>query len=103
MNEFLSQSESAPSISNPAMLGENFDRHWKNDAKGYSKLKVAIRTYAGIASTAVAMTDMNEATRHWKKLFGEEFLGGKDGVRGTGFVTEPTIIGSPSKAWCNVT
>jgi hypothetical protein len=73
MNEFLSQFESAPSIPNPAMPGENFDRHWKNDGKGFNKLKATIGVYADRAFDAVSTTDAEEAVERWQELFGNEF------------------------------
>jgi len=73
MNDYLSQFESAPSIPNPAMPGENFDRHWKNDGKGFNDLKAAIGAYAGIASDAVSFSDTDEAIERWRELFGGSF------------------------------
>ncbi|RIK82251.1 nucleotidyltransferase [candidate division KSB1 bacterium] len=73
MNEFFSQFDNVPSIPNPAMPGENFDRHWKNDRQGFNKLKTAIGAYADIAAEAVSTTDSAEAVKRWRKPFGDEF------------------------------
>lgn len=73
MNDYLSQFESAPSVLNPAMPGETFDRHWKNDGKGFSNLKAAVGAYADMASDALSTADMDEAIERWQELFGDEF------------------------------
>lgn len=73
MNEFLSQFDNAPSILNPAMPGETFDRHWKSDKKGFTDLKEAIGTYSDIASDAVSATDKAKAIKFWQELFGGSF------------------------------
>lgn len=59
---FLSKHERAPSVPNPAMPGETFDRHWKGDDVGYKKLKSAIFKYSELAARA-----------QWQELFGDDF------------------------------
>lgn len=73
MNDYLSQFDSAPSVLNPAMPGETFDRHWKNDGKGFNNLKAAVGAYAGMASDALSTADTDEAIEQWQELFGDEF------------------------------
>lgn len=73
MNDYLAQFESAPSIFNPAMPGETFDRHWKNDGTGFNNLKDAISAYADMAANALEATEKDEAVKRWNELFGDEF------------------------------
>lgn len=73
MNDYLSQFQSAPSVLNPAMPGETFDRHWKNDGKGFNDLKAAVGAYADMASDALSTADTDEAVERWQELFGDEF------------------------------
>lgn len=75
MNDYLSQFESAPSVLNPAMPGETFDRHWKNDGKGFSNLKAAVGAYADMALDALSTADPDEAVERWQELFGDGFKG----------------------------
>jgi hypothetical protein len=72
LNKFLDQYDTPPSIKNPAMPGENFDRHWKGNAEEFKKFKKAIAKYAEIANDAVALFD-DEALEKWTELFGDEF------------------------------
>ncbi len=73
MNEFLSANDDPPTIVNPAMPGENFNRHWKNDKEGYKKFKAAISDYAKKAATANQALDLEESIKLWRKLFGDSF------------------------------
>lgn len=109
MSDYLSKFESAPPILNPAMPGENFDRHWKNDGKGFSNLKAAISEYANIASDATSMTDSDKVIDRWQKLFGDSFpsedgAGDKSaGQRPQLPSTGPVIVNRPpAQPWCNV-
>jgi hypothetical protein len=70
MASILAKFEEPPSIPNPAMPGENFNRHWKADKPGFKLLKAALDKYSAIARSAVVSpTPVSE----WKKLFGNSF------------------------------
>jgi len=102
MNDHLSQFEAAPSILNPAMPGEDFDRHWKNDGKGFNDLKAAIGAYADIASNAVSTSDTDEAIERWQELFSDKFTASKSLTASTAVSTvAPTIISNPAKPWAS--
>ena len=108
-SDYLSQFESAPSVPNPAMPGEDFDRHWKKDGKGFDKLKAAINAYADIAIDAISTTDTNEAIKKWKELFGDNFSSedsGGEKIFGSGPTspsTGPVVVDrSPAQPWCNI-
>lgn len=73
MNTYLSQFAKPPSIQNPAMPGENFDRHWKDEHKAFAMLKSSISDYAKIAHKATQITDTGAALSSWKELFGDNF------------------------------
>jgi len=72
LNYFLTELQDPPSIENPSMPGENFDRHWKNDIAGFKKLKDALDKYSGIANQAINLTG-EEAIQKWSELFGDGF------------------------------
>ena len=109
MNDYLSQFESAPPILNPAMPGENFDRHWKNDGKGFSNLKATISAYADISSDAISTTELGEAVDRWQELFGDGFPsedegGGKSANQRPPLPSTGHVIVNrpPAQPWCNV-
>ncbi len=102
MNDYLSRFESAPSILNPAMPGETFDRHWKNDGKGFNDLKAAVGAYADMSSDAISTTDTDEAIERWQELFGDKFAASEEKVMSTAIgVAAPTIISNPAKPWAS--
>lgn len=110
INDFLMQYDEAPSIPNPAMPNENFDRHWRNDGEGFKRLKKAVGDYNDIASDALGILDDGKALQRWQDLFGDKFTESKGQVAATAIgISAPTIIFNPSKPWaseaplCNVT
>jgi len=91
MNHYLSQFEIAPSIPNPAMPGEYFDRHWKDDEKGFNKLKVAIGVYADIADNAMEAENIEDAIKQWQKLLGDDFIVEDTDSKSSTGSTAPTL------------
>lgn len=73
LHVYLEKHENPPSIINPAMPGENFDRHWKGDNEGFRNLKRSIKKYAVIAQKASQTGNDDEAIKVWKEIFGESF------------------------------
>lgn len=73
INQFLSQFKAPPSIFNPAMPGENFDRHWKKEKKGFAAFQGAIQKYSAIAEQAIEIIDTDEQLKKWQELFGDKF------------------------------
>jgi hypothetical protein len=65
------------------MPGEHFDRHWKNDGKGFIKFKAAIGIYADMATDAIAATDTEEMVKRWRELFGKKFSNGEESIKTT--------------------
>jgi len=72
INNFLEEYSEPPLIANPAMPGETFNRHWKEDVAGYKSFKDAISTYVKIAEKASSLSG-EEALKEWRKLFGDKF------------------------------
>jgi Second Messenger Oligonucleotide or Dinucleotide Synthetase domain len=67
LDTFLSIHDDAPTIENPAMPEETFDRNWKDDDnKSFKALKKAVETYTESASGAESLED-------WQELFGDKF------------------------------
>lgn len=89
MDTYLSRFAKPPSIQNPAMPGETFDRHWKDEHKAFAMLKESISDYARIARDAMREADPHEAITHWKELFGDSF-----GESGDGNIAR-SIVGTP--------
>lgn len=93
LDSYLNQFEIPPSVHNPAMPGETFDRHWKDDQSGFEKFKSSITRYARLATEASSISDSDEAVKAWRKLFGENF--GIDNDKGMPTSYRPvTPIGS---------
>ncbi len=72
MKYLLDSSQNPPTIPNPAMPGETFNRHWKTDNSGFKKLKNTLNNYSGISNKALVSAE-SEAIKKWKELFGDKF------------------------------
>lgn len=73
VDTYLSQFTEPPTISNPSMPDENFDRHWKNDKDGFKRLKSAINNYAQLASEAIKLQNDQSQIKKWEEVFGNKF------------------------------
>lgn len=99
LDTFLSIHEDAPTIENPAMPEETFDRNWKDDDnESFKALKKAVETYAESASGAESLED-------WQELFGDKFKD-EDGDKSVGVAGAATAytLGSsftPNSPWCS--
>jgi len=108
LNSFLDQYQNPPTINNPAMPGEKFDRHWKEDEAGFKKLKKSISKYTKLATEAISLPE-DEAVAKWKELFGDEFApdteddSANKGNGNSGNYSAPEgpifVNKSPSKPW----
>ncbi len=96
MNEYLGRFNTPPSIANPAMPGENFNRHWKTDHESFSQFKTAIASYAELAQKAQGAATTDLALENWKKLFGDEFETGAKVKVSPSYGSAPF---TPSKPW----
>ena len=68
----LDSAQNPPTIQNPAMPGETFDRHWKNDTAGFKKLKNSLSIYSDASNKAQVFPE-KEVINKWKELFGDNF------------------------------
>lgn len=68
LDSFLQSHPVIPTILNPALTTENFNRHW--NPTEYSKFRKAIREYTETAERAIRRNDASE----WQKIFGRKFL-----------------------------
>lgn len=99
LDTFLSTHDDAPTIENPAMSEETFERNWKDDEnKSFKALKKAVGTYAESASGAESLVD-------WQELFGDKFKD-EDGDKSVGVAGAATAytLGSsftPNSPWCS--
>ncbi|MEX2405084.1 MAG: hypothetical protein WD579_00610 [Candidatus Paceibacterota bacterium] len=103
---FLSEHNEAPTIENPAMDDDPFDRKWKDDNnKSFKSLKKAINSYTDIISDT-------DSLEQWQELFGDKFKeADADGDKSnkTGGVTTATaasgfVVGgshTPTGQWSN--
>ena len=71
LNEFLEANPRMPSVVNPALPSEEFNRHW--DQSHYENFRQKISAYLGRALDAYNEEDRNESIRKWRKLFGDHF------------------------------
>jgi hypothetical protein len=99
MDEYLSANDEPPAIVNPAMPGENFNRHWKSDKEGYKKFKAAIKDYAKKATAANQATEIEESIKLWKKLFGDKFGNGYSNTSSSNSGNKYAVPFTPKSPW----
>jgi len=80
LNDFLQSNEMMPTIDNPVMPAENFNRHW--DQKKYSNFRDKFDIYAKKINEAFGEKDNDESVKKWRKLFGDKFGKLKDSESG---------------------
>ncbi len=71
VNSFLQSNEQIPTIRNPALKGEKFDRRWNQEK--YSHFRKMFNIYNSKVHAAFEATDPAESIAKWRKLFGENF------------------------------
>lgn len=71
LNDFLQDHITMPTIENPVMPGESFNRHW-DDAK-YKNFRNKFDSYNTKINEAFEEKEHNESVRKWRKLFGDDF------------------------------
>ena len=90
MSDYLAQFAAPPSVQNPAMPGEFFDRHWKDDQEGFEDLRAAMTIYAQTALKAARSLDVKDAATAWGELFGDSFSP-SEGIKGLVSTVAPGI------------
>lgn len=71
LNDFLQQNYIMPTVNNPVLPSENFNRHW--DQKKYKNFRDKFRIYTDKINEAFNEEDHNESVKKWRKLFGDNF------------------------------
>ncbi len=87
MNDYLQQHPNMPTIKNPVLPTEDFNRHW--DQRMYANFRNRVQSYAGTAKQAKDEPSAEKAIKLWQELFGEGFgkttnSGGGSSGQGTG-------------------
>lgn len=78
LNQYLQANPLMPTVNNPVLPQENFNRHW--DQSKYAKFKDKINEYAAIAVDAYAEKDEAKSVEKWRKIFGEKFPESKSNI-----------------------
>jgi len=71
VNEFLRAISYMPTISNPVLQSENFNRHW--DQGKYNNFREKFNIYNSRINAAFEETDHDRSLRRWRELFGDHF------------------------------
>ena len=71
LNDFLQSEDDMPTIENPALSSENFNRHWNQNK--YSNFRDKIEMYVDKINEAFSKSDHNESVKKWREIFGDEF------------------------------
>lgn len=71
MNGFLQAKPTMPTITNPALPSEDFNRHW--DESRYQNFRKMIKTYNDWINEAYDATEHNDSVNKWRRIFGDEF------------------------------
>ena len=71
LNDFLQGHVTMPTIKNPVMANEIFNRHW--DQKRYSNFRDKFYAYTKKINDAFDERNHNESVKKWRKLFGDNF------------------------------
>ena len=86
MDKFLQNHPKMPTIENPALPGETFDRHW--DQQKYDNFRQRMHENARKAREAYDAEDQETSIKLWQGLLGNDF-GKSSGGRGTGGDNQP--------------
>ncbi len=80
MDDYLQKHPTMPSIRNPVLPTETFNRHW--DQTKYANFRNRVHSHAVTAKKAKAEQSSEKAIEIWQGLFGKEF--GKSSTGGSG-------------------
>jgi hypothetical protein len=85
INDYLQQHSTMPTVCNPVLPSEDFNRHW--DQTKYSNFRKLFSIYNSKINKAFDATNRNESIKKWRELFGDDFGKLKD-------TTEQAAIGA---------
>lgn len=71
MDSYLQQHPNMPTIKNPVLPAEDFNRHW--DQRKYANFRDRVQSYAKTAQRAKAEPSAEKAIKIWAELFGDKF------------------------------
>ena len=71
INDFLQENETMPTITNPVLPEENFNRHW--DQAKYENFREKFDVYNKRINEAYDAKDHDDSVDKWRALFGDEF------------------------------
>jgi hypothetical protein len=71
LDTFLQSNVTMPTISNPVLSTEDFNRHW--DQERYENFRSKIHQYWEWIDDAYTETDQDESVAKWRRVFGDNF------------------------------
>ncbi len=71
VNEYLRANPNMPTIQNPVLSEENFNRSW--DQRKYRNFREKFNSYNEKINEAFEEKNNNESIKKWRKLFGDDF------------------------------
>lgn len=71
LNSHLQENPSMPTVTNPALPEEDFNRHW--DQEKYSSFRDCIERYAYATKEAYFSDSEAESLKKWQEIFGDQF------------------------------
>lgn len=71
INEFLQQNPTMPSICNPVLEEEEFNRHWDQDK--YENFRDRFNGYNDKINEAIEEQNHNKSIDKWRDIFGDDF------------------------------
>ena len=90
INDFLQNNPTMPTIRNPALPEENFNRHW--DQKKYENFRRLFNTYTRKINDAYEAEEHDDSVDKWHDIFGDKF--GKKQGGGEGHLGASTSVAS---------
>ena len=71
LDYFLQENPTMPTVQNPVMASEDFNRHW--DQKRYENFRDKIHGYREWINDAYEEEDRDESIRKWRRILGDTF------------------------------
>ena len=87
MDNLLQSHPNMPTVQNPVLPSENFNRHWTQNQ--YANFRNRVHSQAQTARRAKAEESGEKAVKIWQKLFGTNFGRGSSGSNGNGSNASP--------------
>ena len=100
MNDYLLQHPNMPTIKNPVLPTEDFNRHW--DQRRYANFRTRVQSYAQTEKQAKAEPSAEKAIKLWQELFGDSFgiatSSGGGTATGAGAASGAAVVRRPNEA-----